>query len=448
VFVVIRKVSGKVVSGGVRTYVSSLVAGNNVLINPDSTNVFLAHFGTIAADASFHFYRDYLSNSVFENLVLQYEVHDLTQMFGAGNEPTTIEEFYQRIPMGVDLNAYNEGEVIHMDVQSIESQGVNAWDEQWRQGYYENGKFIAFDAFVANENLLQVISNETYYYSAPEGIPMSICYYDNEEAYIGEDLVFSNTTFTIPANVSYINFRFGSNYGSTYNHDICISLSDTSVNGKYYPYIKRVEDLAVIRKYFPDGMKSAGSAHDEIRYNKTNGKWEKVVSIKSAKLKDMNWVYADAQGYFYTTTFIDDAAANNSKVLCLSAKYQGLSWDYFAMNYAEAKAKAVALYVYTSGEIRVNVCNTAYTTSADFKASLTDDDIIYYVLAEPIVTELDEADQFKDLDYQVWNAGTEKAIAKGKSAPLAADITYGFNAIGKIKELESLVAALRAKVGI
>ena len=74
--------------------------------------------------------------------------------------------------------------------------------------------------------------------------------------------------------------------------------------------------------------------------------------------------------------------------------------------------------------------------------------ILYYELAEPIVTELDEADQFKDLDYQVWNAGTEKAIAEGKSAPLAADITYGFNAIGKIKELESLVAALRAKVGI
>ena len=62
--------------------------------------------------------------------------------------------------------------------------------------------------------------------------------------------------------------------------------------------------------------------------------------------------------------------------------------------------------------------------------------------------ELDAEDQFKDLDYQVWNCGTEKAIAEGKSAPLAADITYGFNAIGKIKELESLVAALRAKVGI
>ena len=59
---------------------------------------------------------------------------NLTQMFGAGNEPTTIEEFYARLPMGVDMNAYNEGEVIHMDVQSIESVGVNQWDEEWEEG--------------------------------------------------------------------------------------------------------------------------------------------------------------------------------------------------------------------------------------------------------------------------------------------------------------------------
>ena len=50
---------------------------------------------------------------------------DLTQMFGSGNEPTTIEEFYQRIPMGVDLNAYNEGEVISMAASGIKSVGRN-----------------------------------------------------------------------------------------------------------------------------------------------------------------------------------------------------------------------------------------------------------------------------------------------------------------------------------
>jgi hypothetical protein len=109
--------------------------------------------------------------------------------------------------------------------------------------------------------------------------------------------------------------------------------------------------------------------------------------------------------------------------------------------------EVLGLFGYTNNRVFVLFKEGDYADAASFKAAVSGV-TLYYELAEPIVTELDEADQFKDLDYAVWNAGTEKAIAEGKSAPLAADITYGFNAIGKIKELENLVAALRAKVGI
>ena len=91
------------------------------------------------------------------------------------------------------------------------------------------------------------------------------------------------------------------------------------------------------------------------------------------------------------------------------------------------------------------IVDSSYTDVVTFKAAMQGV-MLYYELAEPIMTELDKADQFRDLDYQVWNCGTEKAIAEGKSAPLAADITYGFNAIGKIKELEEAIKALQTKV--
>lgn len=302
---------------------------------------------------------------------------DLTQMFGAGNEPTTIEEFYQRIPMGVDLNAYNEGEVIHIDVQSIESQGVNAWDEEWEMGYIDasNGNTIYALNHICAKNKIHILPNTTYHFTKPAGAYTIIAYYDMDGLYIGQQDLFATSgigsTFKTVENAHYMRFYCAI---PEYNHDICINISDASVNGKYFPHIKRVENLAVIRKYFPQGMKSAGSAHDEIRYNKASGKWEKV--------------------------------------------------------------EAVGVRAYQDGDAD----NAAYLTDGKTET--------LYPLAEPIVTELDAEDQFKDLDYQVWNCGTEKAIAEGKSAPLAADITYGFNAIGKIKELESLVAALRAKVGI
>jgi hypothetical protein len=228
---------------------------------------------------------------------------------------------------------------------------------------------------------------------------------------------------------------------TTYNHDICINLSDTSINGKYFPYIKRQEDLSLVRKYFPQGMKSAGSAHDEIRYNKASGKWEKVVRIGEVDMGTLNW-RLDSSGFFYG--YIECMAKPSAAVL--SAIYSQYSKTISLSGYDSAPDKTIS----TSGSFSnsyVYVKDTSNTDLTAFKAAVNGV-TLYYELAEPIVTELDEADQFKDLDYQVWNAGTEKAIAEGKSAPLAADITYGFNAIGKIKELESLVAALRTKVGI
>ena len=91
--------------------------------------------------------------------------------------------------------------------------------------------------------------------------------------------------------------------------------------------------------------------------------------------------------------------------------------------------------------------DSTYTDAASFKAAMQGV-ILYYEAAEWEWVELDKEDQLKDWDYSVWNDGTERANAEGKSSAFAADLTYGFNAVGKIKELEGLVAQLRAKVGI
>ena len=378
---------------------------------------------------------------------------DVTQAF-QHNTPTTIAEFYARIPMGVDMNAYNEGEVIHMDVQSIESQGVNAWDEEW-----ELGAISTANGADKNDITTQIrskfipIKGGAAYYAASAGVTWGF-FYDKDKKPISQNVTsttagiaseISGITFITPTNARYMRFYLLASYGTTYNHDICINLSDASINGKYFPYIKRVEDLSIIRKYFPDGMKSAGSAHDEIRYNKTTQKWEKVVRIGEVDMADLTLYYnASNEGFFYGP--LNGAAKHSSWVVegnLLSASYTITNGNAIVSSGVTPTDKTLAI----APNGNLYIVNKAYTDAASFKAAMQGV-ILYYELAEPIVTELDEADQFKDLDYQVWNCGTEKAIAEGKSAPLAADITYGFNAIGKIKELESLVAALRAKVGI
>ena len=366
--------------------------------------------------------------------------YDLTQMFGAGNEPTTIEEFYARIPMGVDLNAYNEGEVIHMDVQSIESQGVNAWDEEWRNGYYASstGVFNGVSKSVANVNPIKILPNSTYAFNKSIGnyIDAYAFFYDDKMNFISYKGMGSGA-FTSPSNAVYMNFYVSeSSYGTTYNHDICINISDASINGKYYPYIKRVEDLSIIRKYFPQGMKSAGSAHDEIRYNKETNRWEAVKRVGEVDLGTLIWSSADASDSRPYGSF----AAN---IPIRKIGRYNLVCSRFVNQYPSYNIDNNIFGAGSSTDIII--VDSSYTDVATFKTAMAGV-MLYYELAEPIVTELDTADQFKDLDYQVWNCGTEKAIAEGKSTPLAADITYGFNAIGKIKELEEAIKALQTKV--
>ena len=372
-------------------------------------------------------------------IVFRPRYYDLTKIFESGNEPTTIEEFYQRIPMGVDLNAYNEGEVIHMKATGIKSVGVNAWDEEIESGYIDttNGNKVGTsDAYRRSVNMIEVISGAEYYINATGA---RLFFYDADGNFIQYYGMPNDQPgkFSVPSNASFLAFFTQKEY---YKTDICINLSDAAINGKYYPYIKRVEDLSIINKYFPSGMKSAGSAHDEIRYNKARGKWEKVVRIGEV---DMGSLYYERKQYgdIYAFEFLVSGYAGTNLTSVMSPMYTTKGGNASALQNMEMRGSNSATY---------KACylrNDAYATGAELKAAMQGV-ILYYELAEPIVTELDEADQFKDLDYQVWNCGTEKAIAEGKSAPLAADITYGFNAIGKIKELESLVAQLRAKVGI
>ena len=422
-------------SSNARLYFYTKIDGSNKAITSSQDGkswIFTSDYSATSAgniNTGLWWFLLYLNSGITAYSAKNIRLIDLTKAFpNDWQNINTIEDFYRLLPPNVDINEYNEGEVIHMDVQSIESVGVNQWDEEWRRGYYENGEFIAYKEIIANVNLLQVIPNETYYYSAPQGVTMQVCYYDNEENYIGEGSVLSNTTFTIPANVSYINFRLGSNYGATYNNDICINLSDASIDGKYFHYVKRMQSLDIIRKYFPDGMKSAGTAHDEIRYNKTTQKWEySKGKIKSVDLGTLNWLYVESEGMLYA---LDDRFYVGQKLIC-SRYIDRPGYDIDGNMYA------------VKGILRI--FDSSYTDASTFKAAMSGV-MLYYESNDWEWVELDKEDQLRNFDYQVWNCGTEKAIANVPSTPLKADIVYGFNAYGTIKQLKEQMATLMTQM--
>lgn len=278
---------------------------------------------------------------------------DLTQMFGSGNEPTTIEDFYARIPEGVDINAYNEGQIISMNANAIETTGFNQWDEQWVNGYIDiyTGNMLANKNRIASANFCRCLPNTEYYLKSP--IPVNVIFYSYSKNIIGFLNYINNVKYVTPKNAHFfkINTHEDTSYGTTYNNDICINLSHSGVrSGEYESYVEHNQDFPEIARYFPDGMKSVGGVFDE-------------------------------------------------------------------MNEHEA-VQRVGQRAYAEGD-------------NDNPAVMTDGVNTVYPLDTPIVTPMPT--RAINLNYPVWDWGTERAVSDAPSAPFRADIIYGFNAVDTIR---------------
>lgn len=381
---------------------------------------------------------------------------DLTQMFQAGNEPSTIEEFNARVAtLGIDLNAYNEGEVIHCNTESIKSVGDNAWDEEWESGIisYNSGIETNSANHCRTVGYTQVIPNEQYYISFPTASATSslvvICYDENKAfiKHIGGGS--ANKTFTIPANCHYIRFTWE---GTEYNNNIMLTLVHSGwkqdTDAGYQPYWQDTLPLPIISKYFPDGMKLAGSAHDEIRYNKASGKWEySKGKIKSVDMGTLNWGLTQ-QMYFRANLPSDSiipTSVNYNGFLC--AKYERVNF-----NLIYGQSVTTPCFGVSANNGMIGVYDSAYTDVASFKAAMAGV-ILYYEAEDWEWVELDEADQnFRDY-YNVADFGTEMSQSAVPSAAFSADIIYQFNAVDMIREheleiteLQSIIATMQAQL--
>ena len=369
---------------------------------------------------------------------------DLTKMFGAGNEPTTIEDFYARIPSGVDIHAYNAGEIISLNTEAIKTVGFNAWDEQWENGLFNNDTGLPQQdaSVIRSKNYIKVIPNKAYYHNVNSNL--RVHYYAADETYIGTEVWGKSKTITIPNNACFIKFRTVGEYGNTYNHDICINLSNTGRrNGEYEPYQTFTRDLGVVKKYFPEGMRKAGSAADSIEWDSTKQKWVAVQRIAEVDLGSLNWVLEGA--YTIICAAIGAAIPHQADFpnIITLAPMKAVSSDR-----ATAVKNSEEVYINpTSKKMQWYADTSLYPNVASLKSAMQGV-MLYYELAEPIVTEIEG---LPELDYLVWDFGTEEAISSVPSAPFRADIIYQFNAVDRIREntlrlqqLEAMLSQIQA----
>ena len=326
------------------------------------------------------------------------------------------------------------GELLSCKADAIKTVGFNAWDEQWEQGYInDQGIDGPASSEIRSRNYIRVLPSTAYYFPYYLGDTYGqsgsnffrVLFYDKDKNVISATTTYTNWgeaswIMTTPANCAYI--RFYTNIeGGKYNGDICINISHTGYrNGEYQPYmqfVRRIDER--IKAEFPDGIR----AFDKV-YNK-NGRGYILKGTGEVDMGSLSWEKSP-EGWYqtYYTNMLSSGGA-------ITIEHEP------AKNYLLAGDMTIA----TSGQYIV-VRDSRYATASDFKAAMSGV-TLYYELAEPIIIEYNEP---FNLDYEVWDFGTEEMLASEPSAPIRGLIAYGFNAVDEIRELRNMITSLQAMV--
>lgn len=422
-----------------RKYLISMNAPDGVAygINGYTIKDTKPHFWSDKADSVWY---GYISIKIPVGTTVDYvfsdpQIIDLTRMFDTGNEPTTIDDFYTRISKDIDINTYNEGEIISMIVNAIETTGFNQWDERWELGALatNTGGPVANHERGRSVNFFDVIPNATYYCAtiAPTTTnssgtvgSMLVWWYDSSRTMIKyEDI--TNKTRVAPSNARYAKIcTYGGDVNAIFNGGVNINLSHSGVrNGEYEPYKRNIRLLPEIYKYFPDGMNGIGDVYDEI--NSENA----VTRIGRINLGTLNWE-GTSHNRLYAANISD--GKEHKKVNIITHKYPYMG---SVLGVAGTTFEDKSLFNYYNANnlqnaLRIYIKDTSYSDVTAFKEGIQGV-YLYYELAEPKITPITEPIQ---LDYVVDDFGTEKAVAFGNSAPFRADIVYQFNAEGRIRD--------------
>lgn len=370
---------------------------------------------------------------------------DLTLMFGAGKEPSTVAEFEALYP---ELYyPQNDGTIINNDADTLVTDGFNQWDEEAQVGNLSttDGSEIT-DTMNIRSGYMPAIPGAAYYVNSPK--TLRFWWYDSNKSSISGGTATVGSTQVAPSNARY--FRFGTTnaYGPTYQNDICISRSDPARNGQFEHHWRRTLPLALTSlrgrlngtgervAIFPDGMKRAGDAYDEVYGNIA------IKRVGSVDLGTLTWGKVDVPDSFsyFRAGIISKRAISgvgNSNLVC--SKYCTIT----RRTYASILDKSIMEPGGNTAQQNIAVRDSAYSDAATFVAAMNGV-MLNYELATPEIYILDEP---IPSGFAVGAGGTMRALPDAidgtPTAPFSAEIAFPRDNYG-ITSKNSTVALLEA----
>lgn len=360
--------------GSAETY-RSYITGSNVVMD---TNYGSGVIAPINVDTRVYIVPLMVkSGATVNNLVVYPQIYDLTAMFGAGNEPSTVEEFEKMFPS--DYYPYNEGEIVSAGTESVVEQGRNL---------FSIDKCAQLEAYYGFE----IDTNKTLQIALKQG---KICPTNTS---FGIAYKRGNTManwLVTSTGIKDTITNSGEMTGSTQVMVVCYpgdketmqSIIDafdiTLVDGifksdtmpAYTPYHRNTYPIPESIRNLPGYGWSAGTAKNWVDYE--NKKYYQCVN--SVDLGTKNWLMykdGDYTPFFYLNS-ISDIRGGTSNFLCPKYQYTKIG----------VTGNESGLYVLENTTVRVR--DTAYPDVATFKQAMSGV-ILYYELATPIVTDISD----------------------------------------------------------
>lgn len=134
----------------------------------------------------------------------------------------------------------------------------NIWDEITELGgiNLSTGQNTITNATIRSKNYIECEPSKSYQFTMPNSLKPTgiyVYWYNTNKNFIKPNL--ANTANGLiknsPSNARFFRIVITNEYGTTYNHDICINESNPSINGKYFPYVmyKRYDIVDLIHTH-------------------------------------------------------------------------------------------------------------------------------------------------------------------------------------------------------
>ena len=374
-----------------------------------------------------------LDTSPFSN----YEIFDLTQMFGIGNEPTSVEEFEAMFPN--NYYQYNAGEIITADTESVVEQGKNLLnaDDYYAAYKQSDGSYLNNSSDFAGINIpignyigktliatlkATVSSQPTSFFWLARINGTRI-----ESSYAKGERVPANTTgiarltFTPKTQKDTLSMTYGQGTGDVIVRDIQIELGDTPTT--YAPFHRNVYQIPEAIKALPGYGWSAGTARNYIDYE--NKRY--VQCVQSVDLGTLDWkinTTSSVGNHFYGSVkhfnfkYLGAFGTTVYNVLCSKYRTVARSSNVFVDKTITVDGVTVVS--------QIQVKDTAYPDATAFKKAMQGV-MLYYELETPIVTDISDllADDFlRNLTVEAGGSITFKNSNDSYRIPVPSEEEY------------------------